>query len=97
MDGRIYGEQGNSCKKKGSRGALQCESLSVVNLDEEDRKKKVEKKKFPDSEDLCWWGLTRQWAGGIEMGTDPGARADGQGQGEEKLQLVKEMGRRSQR
>lgn len=30
-------------RKKGARGALQCESLSVVNLDEEDRKKNREK------------------------------------------------------
>lgn len=41
--------------------------------------KKSREKEFPDSEELCCWGLIRQWAG---MGTNPGARAGGHGQGE---------------
>lgn len=48
---------------------------------EKKKEKKSREKEFPDSEELCCWGLTRQWAGGTEMGTDPRARAGGQGQG----------------
>lgn len=103
MNRIIYRDQGNVSSKDKGRGALSCENFSIVNLDEEDRNKNREE---THSEELfCWrtgwaagwkhWNGKHPWSKGWWPGW--GEVRWGEESGQEKLQLIKEMGKRSLR